>query len=175
MNAVKPTPFTTPDGVERELRFTLGARKRIQDLLGMPLKEALDKYDSAAFPHVLFALLHDREGKPPEGITIEFLAENLPDSDRVEIMAVIMAASSNGKLEKNELEPLIRKWMIKAATGSDSGASVLNASDSPMNNSGGDTSNAKLTPDSNDTASSNGSGIIASESSSPQSITSTET
>lgn len=165
MNAVKPTPFTTPDGVERELRFTLGARKRIVDAFGMQLKGALDKYDSAAFPEVLFALMHDQHGKPPAGITVEYLAENLPDSDRVEIMVTIMAASSNGKLEKKALEPILRKAMsAEMDTGSKSGVSAPNFSDSLTNNSGGDTSNVKSTPELSDTPSNSDSGITASES-----------
>lgn len=165
MNAVKPTPFTTPDGVGRELRFTLGARKRIVEAFGMQLKSALDKYDSAAFPEVLYALLHDKDGNPPVGITVGYLAENLPDSDRVEIMVAIMAASSNGKLEKKDLEPILKKAMgMETDTGSKSGASVLSSSGSQMNSSGGDISNAKSTPESNDTPNVSASGITASES-----------
>ena len=36
-----PVSITTPDGVERFLRFTLGARKRIQMAFGKPCDEAL--------------------------------------------------------------------------------------------------------------------------------------
>lgn len=162
MNAVKPTPFTTPDGVERQLRFTLGARRRINDLLGMDLKDALNKYDSGAFPEILFALMHDEHGKPPEGVTLASLAEQISDSDRPEILAAIMAAASNGKLEKNELEPLIKKYLTAAPTGSHFGASVPNVSDSPISSSGGDTSNVKLTPEPSDIPSNSIDGITAS-------------
>lgn len=163
MNAVKPTPFTTPDGVQRELRSTPGARKLIVDLTGMQLKPALDKYDSGAYPEILFALLHDSKGNPPDGITVEYLRWNLSDSDGVEIMASIMAAYSNGKLEKKDLEPMLKKAMsAETGTGSKSGASAPSSSESPTNNSGGDTLSVSLTPESSATPSTNDSGISAS-------------
>lgn len=175
MNAVKPTPFTTPDGVERELRFTLGARRRILDYLGLNLKDALNKYDSAAFPEVLFALLHDDKGKPPDGITVSSLAESLPADSAGEILAAIYAAASNGRLEKNELEPLIRKAMTAALTGSDSGASVPSSSDSQTSNSGGDILNVKLMHESNGMPINSAAPTTEPESPQPQSTTSTET
>lgn len=164
MNAVKPTPFTTPDGVERELRFTLGARKRIVELLGMHMNEALNKYDSGAFPEILFALLHDESGNPPAGITVPYLAEHLLPEQTTEILSAIYAAGTNGRVEKKILEPVIAKLMREILTGSKSGASAPNPSDLQMNSSGGDTSNVKSMPESNDTPNSNASGITASES-----------
>lgn len=156
MNAVVSVPFTTPDGVERQLRSTLGAKKRICDLLGMHAHDALNKYDSGAFPYILFALLHDANGNPPEGITVSYLAENLLPENTVEILAAIYSALSNGQVEKKALEPVIQKRLTELLTGLHSGASVLNPSDSPTDNSGGDTSNAKSTPELSDTPNPNG-------------------
>lgn len=153
MNAVKPTPFTTPDGVERELRNTHGAKKRIMQLFGMPWREALNKYDSGAFPEILFALMHDVNGQPPEGITVLYLAENMSDTDSPEVMGAIMEALTNGAIEKKAYATAMRKvlkeQLEKMLIGSNSGASALSASDSLTSSSGGDTSSAKSMHESN--------------------------
>jgi hypothetical protein len=144
MNSVTPVKVKLFDGVERELRFTLGARKMIVDLLGMHMRDALNKYDSGAFPAILFALLHDEKGKP--SVDLAWLESNLIDEDSAEIMAAIMAAGSQGKASKNELEALVRKAMemeSQEMTGSISVASQPSASDSAAMSSGGDTSNAR--------------------------------
>ncbi len=160
MNAVKPTPFTTPDGVERQLRFTLGARRIIQDSFGMTLKEALDKYDSGAFPEILYALMHDDKGNPPEGVTVQSLKFNLAAEDSTEILAAIMAAASNGKTEKKEIEALLKENLKKrtAPLGSASGASAPTPelSDSQTGSSGGDTLSARSSPELTATANGNG-------------------
>jgi len=129
MDAVKPVVFVTPDGVERKLRSTAGARKLISDHFGMPLKDALNKYDSGAFPVVLWALMHDEDGNPPAGLTVSRLAFTLGDDadTRAEIMAVIAAAYSNGKLEKNEAKAaILRAIEVQAnSTGLDTSEPVL--------------------------------------------------
>lgn len=164
MNAVTPIPLTLPDGVTRELRFTLGARKRIQDRLGLDLNSALQKYDAGALPDILYSLMHDAKGNPPLDITPNELAETLGTDSTVEIMAAIMSAATQGKLSKNVLEPIILDVLRKQQllTGSNSGALELDVLASLMNNSGGDTSNAKLEPESSDGNSKNDAGTTAS-------------
>jgi hypothetical protein len=152
MNTVTPVTITTPDGVERELRFTLGARKRIHEIFGFGFQEALDKYDSGAFPGILYALMHDSTGKPPE-VTIEWLAENLPADSSNEILASIMSAGSQGKASPKEIEALLAQAQQAAADaerlkriGSTSGPSVRSASESAQTTSGGVSANANLKP-----------------------------
>jgi hypothetical protein len=145
MNAVTPVKLTLPDGVERELRFTLGAKKRIVDTLGMQLKDALNKYDAGAFPAILHALMHDEEGKPPS-VSVTWLECHLTDEQTPEIMAAIMSAASQGKASKNELEARLREAMTgqtNQPTGSTSSASEPSASDSADKSSGGDTLSAR--------------------------------
>jgi len=149
MNVVKPVTFTTPDGVERQLRCTLGARRIIQDLFQMTLKEALDKYDSAAFPEVLWALMHDDKGAAPD-VSIDQLKFSLAAEDSPEIFAAILAAMGNGKTEKNVIEASIRGAMARKLTGSSSGASQQGSSDSQTQSSGSDSSNAKSPLESTD-------------------------
>jgi len=152
MNTVTPVSITTPDGVERELRFTLGARKRIHEIFGFGFQEALDKYDSGAFPGILYALMHDATGKPPN-VTIEWLSENLPADSSNEILAAIMSAGSQGKASPKEIEALLAQTQQAAAEadrlrriGSTSGPSAHSASESQQPNFGGDSANASLKP-----------------------------
>ncbi len=155
MNTVTPVTITTPDGVERELRFTLGARKRIHEIFGFGFQEALDKYDSGAFPGILYALMHDSSGKPPD-VTIEWLSENLPADSSTEILASIMSAGSQGKASPKEIEALLAQAQQAAAEaerlkriGSTSGPSVRSASESLPLTSGGASLSANLNPESN--------------------------
>ena len=155
MNTVTPVTITTPDGVERELRFTLGARKRIHEIFGFGFQEALDKYDSGAFPGILYALMHDSTGKPPD-VTIEWLAENLPADSSNEILASIMSAGSQGKASPKEIEALLAQAQQAAAEaerlkriGSTSGPSVRSASVLLPPTSGGGFENANSKPESN--------------------------
>lgn len=149
MNAVTPVTITTPDNVERELRFTFGARKRISDIFGCDLMAALNKYDSGAFPGVLFALMHDANGNPPS-VTEAWLSENLPIEAANEILAAIMSAATQGKTEKKYIEALLIAKQ-QGTTGSTTGPSALSVSESATANSGGDTSNAKSKPESEPT------------------------
>ncbi len=147
MKTVTPVEVQTPDGVNRVLRFTLGARKRIQDKFGMPFKEALDKFSEGAFPSILFALMHDVNGNPPTDITEAQLGEMLSPEDTPEILAAILSAAMQGKKSKNEIEPMIREKMEAALAlimnGSTDGAlpHPTEALDSPISSSGGASSN----------------------------------
>ena len=156
MNAVTPVTITTPDGVERELRFTLGARKRIMESFGCNMKEALDKYDSGAFPGLLFALMHNADGRPP-AVSSEWLAENIPVDAENEILAAIMSAGTQGKTAKKDIEALLRvareaqiKDILKL-NGSISGASALSVSESVPETSGMDSLSVNSKPESDGT------------------------
>lgn len=147
MHVVKPIVISLPDGSERELRFTLGARKRIQEIFGMDLKAALEKHQDGALPRILFALMHDADGNPP-AVSINWLEENLPADSAVEVMAAIVSAAGQGKVSKKEIEDLMqmRIGMSGSPTGSTTGLSVPKSSESATEISGGDTSNVKLAP-----------------------------
>lgn len=139
MQAVTPVKLTLPDGVERELRFTLGAQKLIVDLTGMLLRDALNKYDSGAFPEILYALMHDEEGEPP-AVSLKWLRNNLPLTAAPEIMAAILSAMVQGQAPKNEIEALVKKEMESQnqnQNGSLSSASPPSASGSVVEISGG--------------------------------------
>jgi hypothetical protein len=153
MHSVKPTTIVLPDGVERELRSTLGARKRIIDRFGMSMKDVLDKYDSGAFPEVLYAMMHDADGNPPT-VSVKWMEENLPESAGPEILAAIISAMSQGAKPKNEIESLVNEAMMnqawlqaKGMNGSNSSPSEPSDSASVELNSGGDTLSVKSTPE----------------------------
>jgi hypothetical protein len=147
VNLVQPVTITTPDGVERELRFTLGARKRIAEIFGCGLKEALAKFDAGAFPGVLWALMHNSEGKPPD-VSMDWLSENLPSDSSTEVLAAIMSAATQGKTPKKVIEDLLKAAQEAGmrSIGFNSGDSVSKLSEFPTPTSGTDTSNVKLKP-----------------------------
>lgn len=141
MNSVTPVKITLPDGIERDLRFTLGAKKMIVDLLGMPMKEALDKYDSGAFPEILYALMHDERGNPPS-VSVEWMQLHIPADAAPEIMAAVMSAAVQGKRPKNEIEALVNAQLEenqRMINGSGSLVSAPSVSDSVGKSSGGAT------------------------------------
>lgn len=141
------TPVTIAiDGVERELRFTHGAAKRIVDTFGMSMRDALNKYDAGAFPGILHALMYDRKGQPPN-LTVEELGELLPMDGATETMAAIIAAMNQGKIPKEQIEAMLTKAMEQEAmkNGFGSGLFAGNDFDSPTGSSGGDTPSGKLT------------------------------
>jgi hypothetical protein len=148
MTTVTPIKFTTPDNIERELRATLGARKRIREKFACDMQEALNQFGDGALPEIAFALMHDAKGKPPAGLSAEELAESIAPEDALSLMSAILAAFSQGKSDPNEIEALLVRVQEATreatSTGSDSGPSVDNASDSQTDKSGGDTSSAKL-------------------------------
>lgn len=176
MNTVTPVALSLPGGKELSLRFTAGAERRVIDLLGVPWNDAIRKYESGAFPAILFALSHDSKGTPPD-ITVPELAEMIPLDAKTEILAAIMSATTQGRVPKNELEVLFKAEMKRqlstSSSGSTSGASApaLSTSDSPTNNSGGDTSSASLRPESEDTEKPKTAEIIEPESAQPQPTT----
>jgi len=151
MHTVSPVTIETPDGVKRELRFTLGARKRIAEIFRMQMTEALNKLGDGAIPGILWALLHDSDGKPPE-VSITWLEENLPADAATELHAAIMSAVVQGKTSKKDIEDLLRAIQeARKPTTLASGPSALRSSESQAQNSGMDSSSAKSTPESEPT------------------------
>lgn len=144
--------YTTPDGVERELRFTLGARKRIAEKFGMPdIKGIFATFGDGALPDLAYAMMFDAHGKPPALDIVEF-AENTDDP--LPLLAALMSAATKGRTPKNELEALLRKAQqmeVEKLIGSTFGASPDSASDSQLKNSGG-SPNPNLTHSATDTA-----------------------
>src|SRR5690348_5984389 len=107
MLPVSGVSYTTPDGVERPLRFTLGARKRIAEKFGEPnLQRIFVKFGDGALPDIAYALMFDEKGKPPADLDPAELAERLTDDEAVALLAAVMSAASKGKVEKKELEAL---------------------------------------------------------------------
>ena len=167
MRPTKKIFFPLPgDKGERELRFTMGARKRIGETFGCSLQEALNKYDAGAIPGVLWALMHDEDGNPPD-VTVKWLEENLADENKYEYLSLIMSANMQGRTDPKAIEELLRAGaeMSMSRTGLISSPSVPKSSASPVETSGGDSSNAKLQPASTGIEKSNDAPIKPSESS----------
>lgn len=147
MNAVTPVTITLPDGKERELRFTLGARKRIHDMFGMGLQEALQKMSDAAIPGVLHCLLYDDKGQEPD-VSVDWITNNIPGDAALEVTAAIMSAVVQGRASKNAIEGLMTRAITESLTGSASLPSAPRSSESTAEKSGTDTSNANSSPES---------------------------
>lgn len=136
----EPVFYTTPDGVERRVRYHLGAEKRIIDHFGVGVKAALDKYDKAALPTMLYCCMFGPRGVPPEDLDLLDFEESVDPKEAPGMMAALLAAIGKGAVPKNELEALIRKGMdqqMQALTGFVSGLSPDSASESQTTNSGG--------------------------------------
>lgn len=163
MSPVTPVTINI-DGVERELRFTHGAAKRIVDHFGMPMRAALDKYDAGAFPGILHALMFDRKGNPPD-VSVEELGETLPMDGATEVLAAILSAMNQGKVPKEQLEAALKKAMEEEAgkTGLKLGLSAVNGFDSLTESSGGSTPSPKstLSQSSTDPSSESGTPVAA--------------
>ncbi|OFX15272.1 MAG: hypothetical protein A2Z18_02570 [Armatimonadetes bacterium RBG_16_58_9] len=129
MNAVTPVPLTTPDGVERKLRCTPGALKRIKDKFGSSsfIEVSQREGDWALFV-IAYYMMYDEQGRPPEDLSMEQLLEAAPSEAAEETMAAIISAASQGRKSKNEVEALIKAAMA-ASIGSTSTPSQVSASD----------------------------------------------
>jgi hypothetical protein len=144
MMPIAEVPYTTPDGVERSLRFTLGSRKRIAERFKEPdLKKVMALYGDGALPEIAYCMMYDEKGKPPKGLDAEEFAESLDEDAAVPLLAAVMSAADRGRTPKNELEAMLRETM--AQTGSISGASPASVSGSPPESSG-PAPNESLTP-----------------------------
>jgi hypothetical protein len=145
---VNPVPFTTPDGAERNLRFSQGAKRRIGNRFGArkPIQEIMQEHGEDSIIEIAWLLMFDEDGKPP-GITLDRFFETFPPAQMLDLMSSVMSAISNAETPKNEIETLLKKVMtldtemlkseILKMTGSGSGASAGSVSESPSVNSGG--------------------------------------
>lgn len=139
MTPTAPVTFTTPDGVERILRFTLGARKRIAERFHeLSIQVVLNRLGEGAVPEIAYCMMFDEAGDPPKDLDAKRLCEGLDDG--IPLLAAIMAAVSKGALPKNELEALLREAQemeAKKLIGSVFGRLLDSASKSQQQSSGG--------------------------------------
>ena len=156
MSAVTPIEFVAADGVVRQLRWTLGARKAIKAKFGHANIWALAaEHGDEVIPELAHFMMHDEKGNPPD-ITVAHLDNTTTPEAGVELFSKMLSACTQGKQSPNEIldqltqaaeaAKLIQETLKKATnTGSESGPSADTASDSPTETSGTDSSNAKLT------------------------------
>jgi hypothetical protein len=168
MNAPVPVSVVCPDGVERELRFTLGARRRISQYFGMDIADVLAKVGDGGIPGLLHALLWDDKSKLLAGIpeSIPEFEEQFPGDSGRQYLTAVMSAMSQGKASKKDIEMLLdqaQRAAIEKLTGLTSSPSARNVSELIVESSGTDTSNVKSSPASITTEESGESGTSASE------------
>jgi hypothetical protein len=147
MQAVKPVSLTTPEGVERNLRATPGAMKRMADQFGTSdvMQLGVEKGDWVIF-YLAYYMMYDEEGKPPNDLTLNAFIENSSSDDIEEILAAVLAAASQGKTEKNVLAAQIHE-LVESRTGLNSPPSPPSVSGSPPASSGGDSPLPNSTPE----------------------------
>jgi hypothetical protein len=132
--------------VERELRFTFGAQRRIVKEFGCDLYNAFASLGDVALPGVLYCLMHDENGKPPEGLTAARFQETADPEETLSMMEALYAAMEQGKAPKNVLAALgvaieqmkgekKPKAPVQTMSGSPPGVSPISVSDSPAPNS----------------------------------------
>ena len=170
MKTVSPVTFEFA-GVERELRSTIGAHQMIEEHFGCGINKALKEQGTKALIYCAFAFLHDASGDPPEGLTEKSISFSVSLDQFPALAAAVMSAVTQGKASKNDLEALIITALEKELedkTGSPSGPSALNASESATETSGGDTESAKSSPGSSNSSSQSEVGTIDSELLQPQ-------
>jgi hypothetical protein len=151
MNAPVPVNVVCPDGVERNLRFTLGARRRISTYFGMEIADVLTKIGDGAVPGLLHAMLWDEKSHLLIGVpeSIPEFEEQFPGDAGREYLAAIMSAMSQGKASKKDIETLLdqaQRAAIEKLTGLTSSPSARNVSDLIEPSSGTVISNANSSP-----------------------------
>jgi hypothetical protein len=146
MHLITPVTIKTPDGVERALRFTLGAQRRIAEEFGGNLLQAFIRLDESAVPAALYCCMYDENGLPPEGLTLRAFQETADPDQIVEMTQALRDAMEQGRATKNVLTAmdaglrLMKEEREKAnqtqTPGSSSGALPTNVSEFPPPNSG---------------------------------------
>ena len=138
MRAVTPVLLLDHTGVERELRFTPGARRRIAEHFGTEnmVQVAQDKGDWALYVCAYY-MMYDSKGNAPAEYSLEEWMENCSGSEGAELVAALMASVTQGKTSKKEVEEMLEK--MEGQTGLTSGPTVASVSDSQTQSSGGDT------------------------------------
>jgi hypothetical protein len=139
MTAVTPVLLRDHLGVERELRFTPGARKLIAERFGTEnlMQVSKDKGDWALYESA-YLMMYDKKGQPPEGLSLDEWMWNCSGSEARELAAAVLSAVTQGKTPKNAILEMLEPTQ-KEPTGSESGPTVVSVSASPTPSSGGDT------------------------------------
>jgi hypothetical protein len=146
MKAVTPVLLQDPSGVERELRFTQGARKRIFEKFGsIDVTSIWQEKGDWAIAETAYYMMFDSDGNPPSAMSLDQWMEVAvgDDENTTEIAAAIISAISQGKTSKNEVAERLTKIRSVAIAmiqdGLKPGLSADSVSDSPTLNIGGDT------------------------------------
>ncbi len=151
MNLVVPVEFEMADKTKRQIRATNGARRRIANHFGeSDLQKILSEKGDGALGEVAYLMMFDADGNPPN-VSMARFTEALPWSDGTKLLALILAAFSQGQTSPNEMEAQLLavqelSQKVETNTGLSTEPSAGSASDSPMPNSGMDSSNAKSIP-----------------------------
>ena len=133
---IHPVTITTPDGVERILRFTHGAELRVERHLKQPLSslflsegknnlEALSVIHKNASAIAYFCLPWDN-GKPPQGIEEGTLGELYSPVEMGELVAALFECISQGAVKKKDVSQILQtmqEQVQQAITGNSPGAS----------------------------------------------------
>lgn len=146
---VVPIPYTTPDGAERNLRFSQGAKRRIANRFGAAksLDQIMREEGDNAILEFAYFMMYDEDGKPPSDLTLDRFFEAFAPQGMPCLIAACMSAVVQGETPKNELETLLNQMLtmqtdalqseIQRMIGSGSGASPGSVSASPNESSGG--------------------------------------
>ena len=143
---VVPVPFTTPDGAERNLRFSQGAKRRMNLRFGVgkSVPDILKEHGDNAILECAYFMMYDEDGKPPADLTVDRLFEQLAPQQMTELLAAVMSAMTQAETPKNELETLLKRAQdltvqseIQKLIVSGSGVSADSVSDSVSESSGG--------------------------------------
>jgi hypothetical protein len=146
---VVPVPYMTPDGAERNLRFSQGAKRRIAARFGAAksLEAIMAEHGDNAILEFAYFMMYDEDGKAPADLTLDRLFESFAPQGMTGLIAACMSAVVQGETPKNEVETMLSTLMnmqteqiqseILRKIGSGSGASVGIVSDSPKESSGG--------------------------------------
>ena len=108
----------TPDGVERFLRSTRGSKSLMRQKFGpnKDITEVLNEFGEEAMFDIAYFMMFDQNGNPPEGLTVTQFMHMTPNTNEAtaSVMAAIMSAVTQGKVEKKEIEPLMLAELDRA-------------------------------------------------------------
>lgn len=115
MQAICEVPLMTPDGVQRAIRCTPGALKRIETRFGTAdfMRAVRERGDWVVF-EVAYLMMYDRDGKPPSDLTMEGFLEVVAYDDVAEVLGAICSAVEQGRKKKEDLEQMFRTMHAKA-------------------------------------------------------------
>lgn len=151
MRAVNPVMLTIADGVERQLRWSLGTRKRFKERFGtFDIAALTTQHGDEIVPEIAYLMMFDANGQPPP-FSLDWFTETMPPEAMEGMMTVIFSALIQGAKSPNEILAALQEVTqasqnTETATGSTSGPSAEPASDSQTGKSGTDYSNVKSMP-----------------------------